>query len=68
MAAHSQGEAEKRNASTGRLLGRSAESPGKDVPETEVHQQTRQKETGNETCPQRLSGRVTMSMVYTFIV
>lgn len=61
MAAHGSREAEERNASTGSLLWRAAQSIGKDVSETEVHQQTRQKEIGGETWPQRLSGKLKLS-------
>lgn len=46
MAPGRQGKAPQRDAEEGGVLRRAAQSFGKNVPEAEIHQQTRQKETG----------------------
>lgn len=52
-----QGEAPPRDAEEGRVLRRAAQSFGENVPEAEIHQQTRQEETGLQAGPERLAGK-----------
>lgn len=53
------GEAQEGHAAAGRVLGPAEEGPGENLPEAEVHQQTRPEETGRETGPEGLTGNRT---------
>lgn len=54
-----QRETPQRDAEEGGVLWRPAQGFGENVPKTEIYQQTRQKEIGIQTRPQRLSGKKT---------
>lgn len=57
MAPGRQRETPQRDAEEGGVLGRAAQGLGENVPETEIHQQARQEETGFKTGPERLTGK-----------
>lgn len=63
LAVGCQRKAEKRNAQTGRLLWCAAQSPGENVPEAEIHQQTWQEKTRWQTRPKRLTGNLSLLSV-----
>lgn len=59
VALSDQRETPQRDAEEGGVLWRPAQGFGENVPKTEIYQQTRQKEIGIQTRPQRLSGKKT---------
>lgn len=62
VASGSSGEAQEGHAAAGRVLRPPEEGAGENLPEAEIHQQTRQEEAGRQTGAEGLSGEQTRTI------